>query len=86
MGVIDELWFKIACPVCDTTEILKVLDRGSSWGGSHWATPKSAGSFMISVRGGGAEVPTITAARCSACGSDATIESSYSGFSPEAET
>lgn len=83
MGVIDKLWIKITCEHCGCSETLSVLDKGSSYGGSHWGNPSPSTKFSVVFEGGGTTEPTITSAKCVACNCTAVVKEKYGFGRPE---
>lgn len=67
MGILDTTEHDLKCEQCGIAETVKVLDKGSSWGGSFWITPNSR-HFKIDWNGGEKEEPKIVKAVCICCG------------------
>lgn len=83
MGIIDRKWIKFVCQTCGTGEVFSLSDKGSGWGGSHWATPDSLKQFHADWEGGGSKEPKPVGIRCN-CGSEAIqVESQYGWRCPE---
>ncbi len=71
MGIIDKTTYRLTCSRCGAHETASVLDKGSSWGGSHWQSSAKFEQFEISWSGGGNTEPVITSAICKRCGTAA---------------
>lgn len=46
MGIIDQTKHSFKCLCCGATDILQILQRGSSWGAS-WSEPPNSKKFTI---------------------------------------
>ncbi len=66
MGVIDHTNHRLEC-TCGASESVKILQHGSSYGGS-WQAGKAFERFEVTWGAEGVTGPTISSARCSACG------------------
>lgn len=75
MGTIDSLTITLTCPQCTRTESARILDKGSTWSGSHWQVP-SFRSFEAVVTGGGKQEPEVTAT-CPECEVAAKVSERY---------
>ena len=51
MGIIDSTIHRVSCPSCGASEEVKILDRGSSWGGSQWQTGVALAKFDVKWTG-----------------------------------
>lgn len=78
MGIIDSVTYKITCRECEIEEVVKILDKGSNWGGSHWRWPSELSKFIGSWEGGGGkQEPELRTAACKTCGKAAAISKNY---------
>lgn len=80
MGIIDSKIFVLKCQKCGIKESAKVLDKGSSWGGSSWEGRPDYSKFETQWTGGGKEEPELLSAKCKTCGQQAKVESCYGGL------
>ena len=78
MGTIDQTTYTLTCPQCLQSEKKKVLDKGSSFGGSHWQGGVDFSEFTVTWSGGGISEPVISSAACNRCNISPAIVSSYS--------
>jgi len=79
MGTIDSTLYTLRCPKCGAIESVKVLDKGSGWGGSSWQDGADFANFNTAWSGGGAQEPELVSATCKECAQPATVESGYGG-------
>lgn len=77
MGTIDQTTYTLTCPVCEQVEKRKVLDKGSSFGGSSWQSGVQFDNFEVSWTGGGVSEPSLVKALCKKCNIEPTISSAY---------
>jgi len=78
MGIIDQTTYTLTCPKCLQSEKKKVLDKGSSFGGSSWQKGVDFSGFDVVWAGGGITEPVISNASCRMCNLSPMIVSSYS--------
>jgi len=67
MGFIDETIYMFTCPQCKKEERVKLLDKGSTFGGSHWQHGIDVEHFDVTWIGGGKVEPTVESAYCKKC-------------------
>jgi hypothetical protein len=80
VGTIDSTKHLLSCDKCNVTEERRILDKGSGWSGSWWQEGAEFESFNVEWSGGGKSEPTIVAATCRICGSDAVHSSGFGGL------
>lgn len=71
MGIIDKTIYRLTCPQCGVSETATVLDKGSSWSGSHWQSGTKFERFDTAWSGGGDTEPNLISATCKQCDVDA---------------
>lgn len=73
MGVIDQMTHTLNCPKCGASESVTILQHGSAYGGS-WQSGKPMTQFTVTwSNADGFMSPSITTAKCNACGATPEI-------------
>jgi len=67
MGIIDQTVYTLECGNCGTQETAKILDKGSSWGGSHWQSGTDFYNFNSTWEGGVDREPKLIEISCKKC-------------------
>lgn len=83
MGTTDRVWFKLECPECGAIDVSSASEKGSVYGNLHWRGLGSFPSFDTETEGGAGPEPSVTAATCKYCGTEAEISSAYGMKRPE---
>ena len=79
MGIIDVHHYKLTCDTCNHIEEGKVVDKGSSFGGSSWSNRTSFKNFECEWEDTKEpQEPELLKAVCKTCGKPATVKSWYS--------
>jgi hypothetical protein len=68
MGTLDSTTHSFNCQFCKISELIKILDKGSTWGGSHWQKGPELKHFDVIWKGGNKIEPEILSATCKQCG------------------
>ena len=80
MGIIDSTIHSLTCDDCQVSENIKILDKGSNYGGSHWQSGKSFENFNSQWSGdGGKTEPRLISATCKKCGTSVQHKESFGG-------
>ncbi len=80
MGIVDKRVYSVSCLRCNKNETVKVVDKGSRWGGSAWTTNRAKfKEFEVAWNEESESIePTLKSATCNTCGLAATVSSQYS--------
>lgn len=73
MSIIDKNQFVITCRKCGEKQEVRVLQKGSAYGGGDWTSPPPMKAFDAEWRDHGAAGPMIHKATCRACGVEAKV-------------
>lgn len=77
MGTIDQKTYTLTCQNCHKVEKGKVLDKGSSFGGSSWQSKVDFINFDVKWVGGGISEPEIISANCKKCKGISNVTTAY---------
>ena len=77
MGINDQITYTLTCQKCAQVEKKKVLDKGSSFGGSSWQSGVVFSEFDVTWTRGGIYEPSIAKTLCKKCDIAANISSTY---------
>lgn len=68
MGIIDSKSYSLHCPSCNTSEISKAHDKGSTWSGSSWQSRADFKHFETKWVGEEINPSKLIEAKCRSCG------------------
>lgn len=71
MGIIDSTSATLTCPTCGACDVIRAVQKGSSYGAS-WRPFSDSSKFSV-VSERGFDGPEVKSATCKACGVVATV-------------
>jgi len=66
MGIIDETSARLTCAKCGATEVLRAVQKGSSYGLGGWGDFGASSKFEVQSKRG-VDGPEVTSAVCRKC-------------------
>jgi len=73
MGILDSTTHLFSCSSCKAQESVKILDKGSTFGGSYWHEGPPLVSFEVKWSTGGKTEPEVQSASCRICKTAETV-------------
>lgn len=80
MAIIDSTIHSLTCNNCKVLESVTILDKGSSYGGSHWQSGKDFVSFNSEWSSSNGHIePILISATCKKCEMPVKPEKQFGG-------